>query len=50
MYKNYAIYDGSNYMMIADPSINGNGLMVQATLYYQLSKKVLRTNYFKVNE
>jgi len=50
MFKNYAIYDGINYMMLADPSINGNGLMVQATLYYQLSKKVLRTNYFKVTE
>jgi len=50
MYKNYAIYDGTSYMMLADPKINGNGLMVQATLYYQLSKKILRTNYFKITE
>ncbi|MBU1143870.1 MAG: sulfatase-like hydrolase/transferase [Firmicutes bacterium] len=50
MYKNYAVYDGSNYMMLSDSKIDGNGMMVQATLYYQLSKKILRTNYFKVNE
>jgi lipoteichoic acid synthase len=49
MYKNYTVYDGSHYMMLSDSSIHGNGVMVQATLYYQLSKKILRTNYFKVN-
>ena len=50
LYKNYSIYDGSNYMMLADPTIDGNGLMVQATLYYELSKKILRTNYFKIEQ
>lgn len=49
LYKNYALFDGSNYMMLEDSSIDGNGLMVQATLYYQVSKKILRTNYFKFN-
>ncbi|MDO9630111.1 MAG: LTA synthase family protein [Acholeplasmataceae bacterium] len=50
LYKNYAVYDGSTFMMLADPTINGNGVMVQATLYYQLSKKILRTNYFKIQD
>ncbi|MCR3906844.1 MAG: sulfatase-like hydrolase/transferase [Tenericutes bacterium] len=48
LFKDYAVYDGITYLNLADRDANDLSLVQQATRYYHFSKKVLRTDYFKM--
>jgi lipoteichoic acid synthase len=48
-YKDYSFFDGINHTYLSEMITNGNQMnMNQSNTYYELSKKILRTNYFKV--
>ncbi|MDI6453467.1 LTA synthase family protein [Peloplasma aerotolerans] len=48
LFKDYAVFDGTTYLHLADRHATNLSLIEQATRYYHFSKKVLRSNYFKI--
>ena len=47
-YKDYSFFDGIHHVYLSDMLTDSNRIkMNQSSLYYEISRKILRTNYFK---